>query len=602
MPRSPLLRRPRTLVVTAGVLGALVLPVLPAVAATVPSVSGVAPSPTHIGRTVTVTGSGLTGATAVTLGSIAMAFSPVDDGHLTATIPDGAATAPVTVTNDAGSATSPAPLEVAPAPAAVTDLRARVGDRVLVLSWTGGGTAGALVREVTGVPAPLSTTSGRGVPATGSSARDTAFTNRAQASYAVWAVDSDGTTSGQPTTLVVDPVPAVPTSLAASVSTTRVDAGRSVTLSGRLTRGTDQVAAGQEPVDVFTTPGGSATAARVAQLRTGADGTVSWTAAPRGTAAYQLRFPGDAFSAASSSAALTVAVQPRISAALYPAAVVRGQTAHLRGTLTPNYGGVRAQVQRRMSDGTWRAISTVGVSGTGAYDAGFTPPVGSYVLRVLVPGTPGYLSAASGAVTLSVGQRTLVQGDRGGDVVVLERRLAGLHYDVGRQDGVFDYDLRHAVLTFQKVERLARTSSWGNAERSRIDHPTAFRVRYPNSRRSFEVDITRQVLVMSTGGVVQRILDVSTGSDKLYTVDGVTDRATTPRGRFTIIRKIDGIRVSRLGELYRPSYFFQGWAIHGNGSVPAFPASHGCVRITDPAADRLFALLSVGSPVAVYDE
>ena len=35
-------------------------------------------------------------------------------------------------------------------------------------------------------------------------------------------------------------------------------------------------------------------------------------------------------------------------------------------------------------------------------------------------------------------------------------------------------------------------------------------------------------------------------------------------------------------------YFFKGWAIHGSPSVPAYPASHGCVRISNADADWLF--------------
>jgi lipoprotein-anchoring transpeptidase ErfK/SrfK len=34
--------------------------------------------------------------------------------------------------------------------------------------------------------------------------------------------------------------------------------------------------------------------------------------------------------------------------------------------------------------------------------------------------------------------------------------------------------------------------------------------------------------------------------------------------------------------------------------VPTYPASHGCVRITDPAMDRLYDLLRIGTPVTIY--
>jgi lipoprotein-anchoring transpeptidase ErfK/SrfK len=52
--------------------------------------------------------------------------------------------------------------------------------------------------------------------------------------------------------------------------------------------------------------------------------------------------------------------------------------------------------------------------------------------------------------------------------------------------------------------------------------------------------------------------------------------------------------------MYRPNYFYGGYALHGSSSVPAYPASHGCVRITVPAMDRLWAALRVGMPLAVY--
>ena len=74
----------------------------------------------------------------------------------------------------------------------------------------------------------------------------------------------------------------------------------------------------------------------------------------------------------------------------------------------------------------------------------------------------------------------------------------------------------------------------------------------------------------------------------------------TPQGRFVIQRKIDAWRRSKLGLLYRPAYFVGGYALHGAPSVPPFPASHGCIRITTTAMDRWFARMPVGTPMLVY--
>ena len=43
-----------------------------------------------------------------------------------------------------------------------------------------------------------------------------------------------------------------------------------------------------------------------------------------------------------------------------------------------------------------------------------------------------------------------------------------------------------------------------------------------------------------------------------------------------------------LGQIYRPKYFVGGVAVHGSNSVPNYPASHGCVRVSVPAMDFIW--------------
>jgi lipoprotein-anchoring transpeptidase ErfK/SrfK len=47
-------------------------------------------------------------------------------------------------------------------------------------------------------------------------------------------------------------------------------------------------------------------------------------------------------------------------------------------------------------------------------------------------------------------------------------------------------------------------------------------------------------------------------------------------------------------------YFLCGFAIHGYPSVPAYPASHGCVRVPMWLAPRLYRQHSHGAVVYVY--
>ena len=74
----------------------------------------------------------------------------------------------------------------------------------------------------------------------------------------------------------------------------------------------------------------------------------------------------------------------------------------------------------------------------------------------------------------------------------------------------------------------------------------------------------------------------------------------TPVGRFAIGRKVPGYDPSPLGVLYKPMYFYGGYAIHGNPSVPPYPASHGCVRVPNFVADRLYESEPYGEAVIVY--
>jgi lipoprotein-anchoring transpeptidase ErfK/SrfK len=125
----------------------------------------------------------------------------------------------------------------------------------------------------------------------------------------------------------------------------------------------------------------------------------------------------------------------------------------------------------------------------------------------------------------------------------------------------------------------------------------------PSSRHghAIEVDKARQLVLVVDDGKVSYVFDTSTGSGAAYSYHGQTGIAVTPSGSFRITRAIDGMRISKLGQLWRPRYFNGGIAIHGNPSVPPYPASHGCVRVTNAAIDLVWArdLAPIGTPVIV---
>ena len=163
-----------------------------------------------------------------------------------------------------------------------------------------------------------------------------------------------------------------------------------------------------------------------------------------------------------------------------------------------------------------------------------------------------------------------------------------------------DASLRHALIAFQKITARPRTGKL-NAEELQALRLAQRPAPQETTGAHLEIDLDRQVLfVVNEQGSAERILPISSGSGEWFTEGGRTRRALTPLGRFKIQRKIAGWRKSALGLLYYPSYFFDGVAIHGNPSVPATPASHGCVRVPMFAAPELFALTPVGTVVLVY--
>lgn len=203
----------------------------------------------------------------------------------------------------------------------------------------------------------------------------------------------------------------------------------------------------------------------------------------------------------------------------------------------------------------------------------------------------GPVVPASPASALMITTQPLLQlGSRGPAVVRLQHRLATLHYDVGPIDGIFGSSTYHGVVAFQKVNGLVRDGIVGPRTWAALAHPVIPRPRRWLSGSSLEVNLTRQVVYLARQGVVLRILDASTGKAS----------TPTPTGNFSVYRRIDGWRQSPLGLLWRPNYFYRGYAVHGSTSVPAYPASHGCVRVTVPAMNRLWSLLRIGMPVSVY--
>ncbi len=232
---------------------------------------------------------------------------------------------------------------------------------------------------------------------------------------------------------------------------------------------------------------------------------------------------------------------------------------------------------------------------------------GRIAFKLLFTGPVAYLCLmAVAAITVTARPAAKEPGAaatvRPNEKLEAQQLLNDLGYWTGPVGGVLDERFRHALIAFQKVQRrklTGRLTPEGLQALRNASRPLPRETGYPH----IEVDIDRQVLFIIDGsGTVARILPVSTGSGQLFTEEGRTRRAYTPRGRFTVYRKIAGWRKAPLGLIYQPNYIFEGIAIHGSQSVPTYPASHGCVRIPMFAAKEVSKMTPVGTVVIIYDK
>ena len=193
-----------------------------------------------------------------------------------------------------------------------------------------------------------------------------------------------------------------------------------------------------------------------------------------------------------------------------------------------------------------------------------------------------------------------------------QKKLLSLGFWLLTPNGKYDETTRQAVMAFQKYYQLRPTGSMNDATAFLLDKMEIRPQAQATEGTLAEVDKTRQLLFLVEDGFTKHVINTSTGDDRPYVepdmnTPGVLIRGTavTPVGKFKMNReRPDGWWVGDLGQIYRPKYFIGGVAIHGSQTVPAYPASHGCVRVTTAAMDMIWdsGLLPLGADVVVYGE
>lgn len=201
------------------------------------------------------------------------------------------------------------------------------------------------------------------------------------------------------------------------------------------------------------------------------------------------------------------------------------------------------------------------------------------------------------ATTLALGTRTAAWRPRRGelgyayDVRGAQLRLSLLGYlDPGATTGVLDYPTTQALLAFQGWEGLVRTGTVTGQTQLELLHARAPAPARSPGGRKLEIHRARGVLLVAQGHELIRAVHTSTGAS-----------GATPPGTFRVYRQ-ERLSWSVPFRVWMPyaSYFSSGLAIHEYPLVPAYPASHGCVRLPAGDAARVYRLVRIGTPVLVF--
>jgi lipoprotein-anchoring transpeptidase ErfK/SrfK len=178
------------------------------------------------------------------------------------------------------------------------------------------------------------------------------------------------------------------------------------------------------------------------------------------------------------------------------------------------------------------------------------------------------------------------------DPTGVQKRLVELKYlTADAVTGAWDYRTQQAVYAFQGWQGLDRDGVVGPQTLAALETASAPKPKTTGSGHRIEVYTAKSVTLFVDGSTLVRALHSSSGASGYE----------TPPGAFQVFRKEEQ-SWSVPYQVWLPwaSYFNGGIALHESAEVPAWPASHGCIRLPKPDAQFAYEFAPVGTPVQVY--
>jgi lipoprotein-anchoring transpeptidase ErfK/SrfK len=190
--------------------------------------------------------------------------------------------------------------------------------------------------------------------------------------------------------------------------------------------------------------------------------------------------------------------------------------------------------------------------------------------------------------------------------------LLELGFWLEQPSGEYGVSTQQAVMAFQKYYGLDTDGKLGPQTAAAMNVVTERPTGRSTGGTLVEVDKSKQLVFIVRDGTTEWVLNTSTGSEVPYREpdqntpgEFIEDDSITRPGVFAVNReREEGWWEGDLGEIYRPKYFDGGIALHGSYSIPAYPASHGCVRLSIQAMDWIWEedIVPKGTTVWVHGE
>lgn len=183
-------------------------------------------------------------------------------------------------------------------------------------------------------------------------------------------------------------------------------------------------------------------------------------------------------------------------------------------------------------------------------------------------------------------------------VVEVQKRLQRLGFDIVA-DGIVGPRTRQAVCGARRVLRYGHPKRNGVKWNDVVQLRKRTRLPKPNKGSTYLwVDRKCQMMYQAKNNRWVGLYKISTGARG----------HATPGGNYRITWRWPGWHNSSQypsdsgnGNMYNSMYFKSGgYAIHGSRSVPWYPASHGCVRVSVSDANRLYRSVGIGTPVRIF--